>query len=201
MPAVSSSLNQTSLLFWSPSNVCAHDNAVVTLLLAFTPFHPHLPTTLILVFQLFFSHSSSRTPIFHLSCFSISQAVISHVAVTHPVARHDVFACAISLLVIEPTKEEMEAKHHQIKGALFMLCCKAVARLVMQHPRYAKQLASQLLVLEGNDRPSVQTQINHLFGYLSQENRSTSLEVMAHMPCLTQIAHKRVVCFCSFLSA
>ena len=87
------------------------------------------------------------------------------------------FARAISLLNIDPSKEEMEAKHHQIKGALFMLCCKAIARVVMQKPLYAKQLATQLLVLEGNDRPSVQTQINHLFGYLSQENRSTSLEV------------------------
>lgn len=94
-----------------------------------------------------------------------AQNVVSHVTSTHPIARHDVFESAVALLDVN--RDDMETKHQQIKGALFMLCSKSISRLVMQHPRYAARLAKQSLVLEGNDRPSIQTQVNHLFGYVS----------------------------------
>mmetsp|Transcript_5329 Transcript_5329/g.16136 ORF Transcript_5329/g.16136 Transcript_5329/m.16136 type:complete len:1865 (+) Transcript_5329:117-5711(+) len=102
-----------------------------------------------------------------------AQGVISHVTSTHPLARHDVFHGAVDMLDLKP--DQMEPLHHRIKGALFMLCSKAIARLIMQTPGYSSHLAKRSLMLESNDRVSIQARVNHLFSTLSQENRATGL--------------------------
>eukprot|EP00038_Savillea_parva_P004886 m.144688 g.144688 ORF g.144688 m.144688 type:complete len:1888 (+) comp11603_c0_seq2:145-5808(+) len=104
-----------------------------------------------------------------------AQNVISHVTATHPIARHDVFGDALKLLDVQV--EDMEDKHQQIKGAMYMLGSKSISRLAMRQPKYVAKLARQLLILEGNDRPSVQAQVNQVFGQLGQENRATSLGI------------------------
>eukprot|EP00039_Didymoeca_costata_P033291 m.41688 g.41688 ORF g.41688 m.41688 type:complete len:1837 (-) comp9800_c0_seq1:208-5718(-) len=85
-------------------------------------------------------------------------------------AKFNVIPAVINYLKVEPS--ELLEKHQQIKGALYILCHRSVAKCVNLHKPFLKMFVETITCLHSDEKPSVQSLVSRLFNTLRKEFRT-----------------------------
>jgi proteasome activator subunit 4 len=114
-----------------------------------------------------------------------AQEVLSSVTSIFPLAKDECFHLTVQKLAIPA--EQMDEKHQQIKGALYILSTRIMARFVLQNLDYVGILTNSVVGLHANQRPSVQTLVNCLFSACHQEFRHTTFGSLVPAECMAAV--------------
>eukprot|EP00040_Diaphanoeca_grandis_P028219 m.163095 g.163095 ORF g.163095 m.163095 type:complete len:1879 (-) comp31279_c0_seq2:255-5891(-) len=112
-----------------------------------------------------------------------AQVQLSAATSIFPMVKDECFHATVKMLVVP--EDQMVEKHQQIKGALYMLSTRLMARHVLIHWNYIATLAFSISGQHANERPSVQLLVNTLFSVYHREFRYNTFGARVSEDCFT----------------